>query len=241
MHIKKQKLLRLALILMVGITSSIFAQNKTIKAIDILKSSGSKINYKALDSGEIINIARTDQELTDTSIALSMVLYVKAPYSKVLKDIKASSNVLSSYKHALLIPIKDTSSLTPYLAKVEFVTDEKKEVADIFDFDGADNFNLSKDEIKKWQALTKGKKADIKIASQFHQRVLKNRLQEYLKGGIEGISSYNHLDSDTTVVKGMEKSSTFLNSFKSVIPDLYSDYMNFSKVTSKDTKEVPLT
>ena len=237
MQMSHQKLLGLALIMVIGFTSSIFAQEKTIDALDILKNSGAKIDYKALDAGEIINIARTDQELTDTSIALSMALYVKAPYSTVLKDIKASSNVLSSYKHALLIPIKDTSKLEPYFAKVVFVKDEQKEVEDLFNFDDGDSFNLSNDEISKWKVLTKGKKADIKIASSFYQEILQKRLQEYLKDGIKGISSYNHLDSDTSVRKGMEKSSAFLNSFKMMIPGLYSDYMNFPKLTSKDTKQ----
>ena len=237
MQMSYQKLLKLALIIMIGFTSSLFAQDKSINALDILKNSGSKIDYKALDAGEIINIARTDQELTDTSIALSMALYVKAPYSKVLKDIKASSNKLSSYKHALLIDIKETSNLAPYFSKVTFVKDEQKEVEALFDFESGDSFNLSKDEISKWKALTKDKKADIKIASSFYQEILQNRLQEYLKKGVKGIASYNHLDDDTTVSLGMEKSSAFLNSFKTMIPDLYADYMNFPKVTSKETKQ----
>lgn len=232
----KNILIKLLLVLLL-INTSIFAKEVTFKALDILQKSTQNLDLKKLNSGEIITLAREDQEVTDTSIALSMALYVKAPYKKVLKDIKKSGNVLSSYSNAKLIKVEDTKNLKPYIQKIEFAKNEKDEVEKLFDFDGGDKFNLSKREIQRWKELTKDKKVDIKIASTFYQDVLKNRLEQYITKGIKGIESYNHLDADTTTVKGMEKSSQFLNSFKELLPDLYKDYMNYPTVEAKDTKQ----
>jgi len=234
---QKNRLLKLTMLVALTFSTSMLAKEKAINAVNILEASNLDLNYKTLDAGKIINFARQDLELTDTSIALSMALYVKAPYSTVLKDIKASGNALSSYPDAMLIKIEDSKNLKPYFKKVMFTKNEANEVDDLFDFDGGDSFNLSKDEIKKWKSVSKDSKDKIQTASLFYQDILQKRLQEYQEKGIKGISSYSHLDADTTVAKGMQKSSAFLNSFKKIIPDLYNDYMSYPKTSSKDTKQ----
>ena len=218
-------------------SSTLNAQNKSIDAIKILKENKLNLDYKTLDAGEIITIERQDLELTDTSIALSMALYVKAPYKKVLKDIKDSGNTLSNYPNAMLITIENNKNLNQYFKKVKFTKSESKEVDKLFDFNGGDSFNLSKDEIKKWKLESKKSTDKIQTASTFYQDILEKRLQEYQEKGIKGISSYSHLDTNTAVALGMKKSGAFLNSFKKIVPNLYSDYMNFPKTTSNDTKQ----
>jgi len=98
----------LSILVIFSFTISLNAQDKPLDAIEILQKSNLNINQKTLDAGKIITLARQDLELTDTSIAISMALYVKAPYEKVLEDIKASDNALSSYPGAMLVNIKDS-------------------------------------------------------------------------------------------------------------------------------------
>jgi len=232
--VKKNILIKLILAFLL-LNNYSFAK-EPFKATDILKNSSQNLDYDKLHKGEIVTLAREDQELTDTSIALSMALYVKAPYEKVLKDIKASGNTLSSYSNAMLIHIEDLKDLKAYVKKIKFTQDELNEVEELFDFTSGDKFNLSTQEIKKWKTLTKDKKTDIKIASNFYQDILTKRLEQYIKNGIKGIESYNHLDKDTTTVKGMEKASNFLNSFKKLLPDLYKDYMNYPVKSAKNVQ-----
>ena len=234
---QKNRLFKLTMLIALSFSTSLVAQDKSIDAVKVLTQSNLNLDYKTLDAGEIVTFARKDLELTDTSIALSMALYVKAPYEKVLKDIKASGNALSSYPDALLIKIEDNKNLKLYFKKIMFTKNESNEVDDLFDFDGGDSFNLSKEEIKKWKDASKNSKDKIQTASIFYQEILEKRLLEYQEKGIKGISTYRHLGADTSVALGMEKSSAFLNSFKKLIPDLYSDYMNFPKTTSKGTKQ----
>ncbi len=231
---KKVKKLLLATAIMSNFS---LAQEQKINPKALLEQSGQNIDYNALDKNKIITLARKDQETTDTSIALSMGLYVKAPYATVLKDIKSSANMLSNYTGAFQIYLKDTSNLESYFKKVVFTENEFKEVDKLFKYDGGKTFNLSNKEILRLKTLSKGKKGDIKIASSFYQEILKQRMQEYLTKGVNGISSYSHLDSKTSISNGMKTSSVFLKSFKKFIPDLYKDYVNYPNVTSKETQQ----
>jgi hypothetical protein len=203
----------------------------------MLKNSSQDLQYEKLHSGQIITVAREDLELTDTSIALSMALYVKASYENVLKDIKKSANTLSDYEHALLIHIDDTQNLKPYIKKVVFTNEEIKEAKKLFDLNTKDKFNLSDNEIELLKKRTKNKDADINIASSFYQDVLEKRLKQYIKHGIQGIENYSHLKEDTSTIIGMEKSSSFLKTFQKFLPSLYDDYMDYPKTTSKNTKQ----
>jgi hypothetical protein len=204
----------------------------------MLESSGLSINYKDIESGKTVVIAREDQEKTDSSIALSMVLYVKAPYKKVLQTIKKGEGRLSGYKDSKRIGIKDIKNLQHDFSNIGFTDGEMDEVEKLFAYNGDNTFNLSEDEIKKLKILIKkSHKTKREIASSFYQEILKDRLEAYLENGINGISAYEHSSKGDTVEDGFKKSSFGMSVFRNKFPDMYKDYMNYPKDKAKDIKD----
>ena len=230
---------KIILVLVVFLVSIVFGANEHDIAVHkMLESSGLSINYKAIESGETVVIAREDEEKTDSSIALSMVLYVKAPYKEVLQTIKKGEGRLSGYKDAKRICIKDIKNPQHYFSNVVFTDGEMDEVEKLFDYDGDNTFNLSEDEIKKLKTLIKkSHKSKREVASLFYQEILKDRFEAYLKNGIDGIAAYEHCSKDDTVEDGFKKSSFGMKVFRKKFPQMYKDYMNYPKSRVKDIKE----
>lgn len=231
-------MIRLILLFLTMFLSSVYGSPKQDKAVHMmLDSSGLNVDYKVIDSGKTLVTAREDQEKTDSSIALSMVLYVKAPFKEVLKVIKQGEGRLSGYKNAKRIYIKDINNPKPYFKEISCVRDEKEEVEKLFDYDGGTNFNFSKQEIKQLNRLKKLRMERVRLASQFYQDILLKRFEEYLKKGVDGISAYTHCDKDATVEDGIKKSSFGMKVFRNDFPDMYKYYMNYPKSKPEDIKE----
>jgi len=199
----------------------------------ILKSSEVKIDFKALQSGKIVSIARKDQEQTNSSIALSIALYVKAPYKDVLLSLKKSEGRLSGYKNAFLVEIKEKKDIEKYFTKAYFTKDENDEVQKLLDYDKGDNFNLGKDEIAKLKTFKKDKQ---KLASDFFKWVLIKRTKEYMKHGVNGINAYEHCKHGDTLKDGFKKSSLGMKVFKKDFKHLYNYYVNYPN--AKPTKQM---
>jgi hypothetical protein len=209
------------------------AEDKVPTVHGLLDSSGLDIDYKKIDAGEIVIFDREDQERSDTSIALSMGLYVKAPYETVVKELKKGQSTLSNYKNAMFIDIKDVKNIKKYISKVGFCSDEKDEVEKLYGIeDGDDTFNLNKDEVKKWHLMIKEGGKSIDVASSFMRYVLIKRLNEYIKGGIGNISSYNRCGDKIEIGKDFKSSSMGLRSMRKWFPQMYKDYMNYPNVVS---------
>jgi len=223
--------------LVLFVSCELSANEHDIAVHKMLDSSRLNVDYKTIDSGKIVITAREDQEKTDSAIALSMVLYVKAPFKEVLKSIKKGEGRLSSYPNAKRVYIKDITDAQKYFNTIGCVKDEKKEVEKLFEYDGDNSFNLSKDEIKKLNLLKKSTKNRVELASKFYQDILKERFDSYLKHGINGISAYEHCDSDATVKDGFKKSSLGMRVFRNDFPNMYKYYMNYPKDKKKDIKE----
>lgn len=214
------------------------ASESSYDVVKLLKEIRSDIDSSKLTSGNIVIIGREDQEKTDTSIALSFALYLKAPYKDVLNELKSSKNI-TSYKHAMVVNIdKNAKDLKPYFAKLKFLADEKDEVERLASYSDGDEFNLSEKEIKLLKSMRKTQKDKFKLASEFFRKVLENRFKMYLHGGIKTIASYAHSDKDSTISKGFIDSAVGLRGFKKWFPKMYNDYMNYPKTTSSDYKEV---
>jgi len=234
MFLKKIILLSLVWIFVV---CSLQANEHDKTIYKMFKSSGLNIDYKIIESDKTVVIARKDQEKTDSAIALSMVLFVKAPFTEVLKTIKKEENRLSSYKNAKKIFIKDINNSAQYFKNISFKIDEIKDVEELFDYDGGNNFNLSTEEIKQLQKFKKSSNNKILSASEFYQYILQKRFEKYLKKGIEGIVAYEHCDKDATVEEGFKKSSFGMKVFRKNFPDLYRYYMKYPKNYAKNVKE----
>ncbi len=218
-------------------TLNLSANEKMPTLLEMLKVGTLKIDYKNFDSGEIFILDREDQEITDTSIALTMGLYVKAPFKDVVQALKDGENSISNYSDAMVVHIKDIYNINPYFVKLSFTKREKQEVDELFDYDDGELFNLSEKEIKRWHTMAKKKQNRLELASSFFREVLEQRTKEYMKGGVSNISSYEHSDSDATVTKGFQSSSLGLNFFKRWFPELYRDYIEYPKVLSKKYEE----
>jgi len=214
-------------------SSVAIAEDKVPTVHGLLDASKLNIDYEKIDNGEIVTFDREDQEKSDTSIALSMGLYVKAPYETVIKELKAGENTLSNYKNAMFVQIEDVKNLQKYFQKVVFTKDEQDEVDKLYEFeDGDDTFNLSEDEVKKWQLMAKEGGKSIDVASSFMRYVLIKRMNEYLKGGIGNISSYKRCGDKIEIGKDFKSSSMGLRSMRKWFPQMYKDYMNYPNVVS---------
>jgi hypothetical protein len=211
-----------------------FADAKQDKFVDnILHSSGVKIDFKALQDSKIVSIAREDQEQTDSSIALSMALYLKAPYKDVLTQLERSSNRVSNYKHAFSHEIKKDQNLENSFKDAYLLPDESDEIKRLKDYNGGGEFNLSKDEIK---LLKKLKKQNKDIAKLFFKQVLIQRTKAYMKNGIHGISAYAHNNQGDTIKDGFKRSSIGMKVFKKEFPHMYDYYINYPK--AQPTKQM---
>jgi hypothetical protein len=164
-----------------------------------------------------------------------MLLYVKAPYDEVLKEIQRTGNTLTSYKNAFCVEIKDMKNIELYLKKIEFNKDENSEVEKLANYEGGNSFNLSKNEIK---LLKDFKKDTNKIATTFFKHVLLDRIKSYMKYGINGIETYEHCEEGDTLEDGFEKSNLSMKVFKRDFSHLYNYYINYPKVSpTKQMKE----
>ena len=212
--------------------------NETVPTLqEISDVSGLELNYQDIEAGKIITLYREDQEIIDTSIALSMGLYLKASYTDVLKILKTEENQLSDYEDAMAVEIEDIKNIKPYFEKAIFTKREKEEVEKLYAYTGGDAFNLSKKEIEKWHLISENKQNHNDLASQFFQEVLIERTQAYINGGLDKISSYEHSNKDSTVAKGFKSSSLTMKVMKKWFPELYEDYLNYPKVLSQKYEE----
>ncbi|NPA66663.1 MAG: hypothetical protein GXO11_07240 [Epsilonproteobacteria bacterium] len=207
-----------------------FADAKQDNYVDnILDASGIKIDHNALNASKIISIAREDQEKTDSSIALSMALYLKAPYKDVLEELKRSSNRVSNYKHAFSHEIKKDKNIKKYFKDAYLLPDEDDEIKRLKTYNGGGEFNLSKDEIK---LLNKLRKEHKDIAKLFFKQILFQRTKAYMQDGIHGITAYEHCDHGDTLKDGFKGSSIGMKVFRKKFPNMYNYFMNYPKVQS---------
>jgi len=205
-----------------------FADAKQDKFVDnILHSSGVKIDLKALQDSKIVSIAREDQEQTDSSIALSMALYLKAPYKDVLTQLEQSSNRVSNYKHAFSHEIKKGPNIENSFKDAYLLPDENDEIKRLKNYNGGGELNLSKNEI---ELLKKLKKQNKDIAKLFFKQILIQRTKAYMQNGIHGISPYAHCNHGDTLKDGFEKSSVGMRVFKKDFSDMYNYYINYPKI-----------
>ncbi len=208
------------------------ADDKIPTVHDMLEASGLKIDYKEIDSGNIVIFPRKDQESTDRSIALSMGVYLNASYDDVIQALVDGNNALSDYPGAMFVRIKDTKNIKPHFKEVGFSKRENAEVNRLYSFKDGDNYNLSSDEIKRWRSIVKKGQKSSAVAGSFFQDVLEQRTAAYLKGGLNKIKNYDQDGDDVKVAKGMKSSSVGLSSFKKWFPEFYKDYLNYPKILS---------
>ena len=220
------------------LSSFSLSANENIPSLkEMAEVSGLNLNFKDIDAGKIITLSREDQERVDTSIALSMGLYLKAPFGDVVNALQEGDNTISEYEDAKLVHIKNMQDIKPYFEGVNFTQRESEEVDKLFDYKKGDAFNLSKDEIKRWKSIVKKNQNRNDAAASFFKEVLENRTQAYLDGGLKDISAYEHSNKDATVSEGLRSSSLHMNVFKKWFPELYNDYLHYPEVTSQKYKQ----
>jgi len=230
------KLFFVLLLIFTAITLSANEHDENVRKI--LNSSGLHIDFKEVEKGKTLSIIREDQEKTDSAIALSMILYVKAPYKDVLQRIKKGDGRLSDYKYAKQIYVADLNNFADYFNEIGFVKSENDEYDKLFEYERDNSFNLSIQEINKLNEFKKKFKNNRqKGATKFYQEILKARFEAYLKRGIDGISAYEHCDKDATVESCFKKSSLGMNVFRNYFKDMYKSYMDYPKLASDDINQ----
>jgi len=221
---------KIFLMFIIGIFTLSIGQSKPLDLHTLLKSSKVNIDYKALDTGEIVYTSREDLETTDTSIAVVMGLYIKGDYKEVLKDFKAQNNNLSLYSGAKAVEIKELDNIKPYFNTL--VLTEKEELERISEYSDGNEFNFSENEIVLLNSMRQNGELKAKESSKFFQKILETRVRKYLLKGVNGISTYEHSSKDLSVKNDIKTSSLHFHALKSQFPKLYRDYLAYPNVES---------
>ena len=213
-------------------TTPCYADNAPLDFDKMMQSTGLDIDSKKLLAHEIVVLARADQESVDSEIALNMLLYVKAPYEKVIKELHNGDNQLTKYPGALAVQIDDPTTPKKYFHKLAFTQNEHKEVETLFAYKEGDTYNLSSAEIARLRVLANTAKNDKTVAAaSFYKELLEERLKIYQTKGIHSIPSYRQSGENIDVAKDFTESAKKLTFLQHWFPLFYKNFLNYPKAS----------
>ena len=207
-----------------------YAEHVPLDVEKIMVSTGLDIDRDKLMASEILVFARADQESVDSQIALDMLLYVKAPYDKVVAELHKGENQLTDYPGAIAVEIDNPKTPKASFQKLHFTQDESAEVAKLFAYSKGDAYNLSRGEIARLRAMVNTTKKDkLSAATSFYKELLEQRLKEYQVKGIYSIPSYQHSGDSIEVSRNFKKGTENLTLLQNWFPLFYKDFLNYPK------------
>jgi len=210
-----------------------YAETTPLDADTILRSSTLDIDRKQLLESEILLFSRADEESLDSEIAIEMMLYLKAPYADVVKELADQNNRLTDYPGAMAVRI-DLSDPESSFNALRFTEDEKDEVSKLFDYSEGDAFNLSSDEIAEWRKMAAQTTDDRgATAASFYKKVFTERLNDYREKGILAIPSYHDSRGSVNITEDFEKGTQRLTMLQRWFPSFYNEFLNYPKVSQQ--------
>ena len=150
---------------------------------------------KALLGGKILSTGMPAMEQMREELAVAAVmLVVKAPLDKVVaayldgESFRQNSDIIE-YK-TIRNPTKNSPAPAEDFKTIGYTDRESSEVKKLTDFKGGDLFNFSREEIKQFQVFS-SKVPDFRDkVSLALRRILMERFQSYLIGGLEAVKPY---------------------------------------------------
>ena len=176
------------------LVSGAFAQSP-ITANQLIDRTPLKKHLKALESGEIVIVSRSDAEI-DTELEVIISVLIPAPLNKTVDVLQSQSPGKDTPGVLFIQEItgKDSASeLAGIFNKVTFGPSESDEVKQLMTIGPGNKYNLSKEEIAVFQRTAKGVKSGTtgdKAMAKAMAEVLKNRYLSYRKKGLKGVMPY---------------------------------------------------
>jgi len=176
------------------LVSEAFAQSP-ITANELIDRTPLKKHLKALESGEIVIVSRSDAEI-DTELEVIISVLIPAPLNKTVDVLQSQSPGKDTPGVLFMQEItgKDSASeLAGIFNKVTFGPSESDEVKQLMTIGPGNKYNLSKEEIAVFQRTAKGVKSGTtgdKAMAKAMGEVLKNRYLSYRKKGLKGVKPY---------------------------------------------------
>ncbi|MBW2565206.1 MAG: hypothetical protein JRE29_14560 [Deltaproteobacteria bacterium] len=176
------------------LVSGAFAQSP-ITANELIDRTPLKKHLKALESGEIVIVSRSDAEI-DTELEVIISVLIPAPLNKTVDVLQSQSPGKDTPGVLFMQEItgKDSASeLAGIFNKVTFGPSESDEVKQLMTIGPGNKYNLSKEEIAVFQRTAKGVKTGTtgdKAMAKAMGEVLKNRYLSYRKKGLKGVMPY---------------------------------------------------
>ncbi|SFE21090.1 hypothetical protein [Nitrosomonas sp. Nm166] len=184
---------------------------------------------RRLHKGEIV--AFEVVEATKKELAVGLSVYVAAPPEKLAAFFKQGDLATVDPDVVTYQEITQKSSSNPFKEFI-FTSDQIDEARDLLSVSAGDEFNLSTEEIRSFAALKKNstdwREADLIAAvSRHYQQILLNRLQEYRKRGLAGITPYARERKETNPAEELHiaaQNSKLLAQFSPVLQKFWLDY-----------------
>ena len=172
---------------------------------------------------------------TDKELAIVVAMLVKAPIDQ-LADVVLKGDVLRASKTVVEVHFFGDHPPTEELfSDVGFTADESKEVAELLQVAPGSTFNLSKEEILRFNAVARkiessGSTNDSTVRSAIndaYRTIFLERYKAFRQGGLSAIAPYDR--GKKSVDPGEELRGTIRRSIllKERMPDFYRAFLNY--------------
>jgi len=188
---------------------------------------------KQLQAGEIVTLAKPEQETSDSGLAVSLAVIVPADLDKTVNTFRTLNMKDDAAQHRTTREISGSvrgDGTSPLFTAIGFTADEKGEVDKLLRAKPGDDFNFSQEELA-WvgQAAASGAEP-VQAAAGVMRRVLESRYLAYRKTGLAGLPPYARRDGKQ-VRPGAELAATTeaMPLLRKELPDFYQAYRNYPK------------
>jgi len=200
-----------------------------------------KADANKLRSGEIIS--RGLEAGSEKELAVTVGMLVRVPLSKVF-EFAHSGEIFQVNREILdFHELGDAPPDKLDFARLGFNAKETAEVAKLLKVEAGDTFNLSKDEINRFKALSdrfkaKGarNKAVREAVNAEYRAILMERYKKYRRGGLGAVSEYNRGDKQIDPGKALTKQAKRGKLLREKMPEFYRTVLNYPRYQADDVQ-----
>lgn len=180
--------------------------------------------------GEIVVLDPDDS--VESELAIALVMVVKQPYATVI-DAVQNNRLFQFQKDTLDFAQIEGEADVSQFQKVGYTMDEVDEVRSLMAVKPGSNFNLSAEEIAKYQALQAkaGGMNDAALVESVNKQIretLAERLAAYQKTGLKGIADYQRSPKkSTSPAEAIAAANAAVADMKRFAPNFYGLLENF--------------
>jgi len=188
---------------------------------------------KQLQAGEIVVLARPEQETSDSGLAVSLAVIVPAGLDKSLATLHSLSVKDDPKQRRTTREISGSvrgDGASPAFAAIAFTADEKGEVDKLLRAEPGDDFNFSEEELAWIRQAAAAGGNPAQAAAGVMRRVLEGRYLAYHKAGIEGLPPYARRGGARfSPAAELAATTEAMPLLRKELPDFYQAYRDYPK------------